>query len=181
MTIRSIDWARDGAGILNLDTSYRTDRIYAVRSGPLGIWLVEQVLGQPILNHYDASGFEQDCARADHALVFESANGVIRGFATVRLEPWNRSAMLSAIFVAPSFRGTGIGRVLLGEINRLLQATPARCLRAETQNTNYPAIGFYRALGFSLCGLDWDLYDPDTAGTETALIFTRPVLRKTAV
>ena len=173
MTIRPLDWARDGAGILKLDTTYETDRIYAVKSGPLGIWLVEQVLGQPVLNHYDPSGFEQDCAKADHALVFESASGDIGGFAAVRLEAWNRSALLSAIF-----RGTGIGRVLLGEINRLLLATPARCLRAETQNTNYPAIGFYRALGFSLCGLDWDLYDPDTAGTETALIFTRPVVRK---
>ncbi|WP_416049278.1 GNAT family N-acetyltransferase [Cupriavidus basilensis] len=178
MTIRPLDWARDGAGILKLDTTYETDRIYAVKSGPLGIWLVEQVLGQPVLNHYDPSGFEQDCAKADHALVFESASGGIGGFAAVRLEAWNRSALLSAIFVAPAFRGTGIGRVLLGEINRLLLATPARCLRAETQNTNYPAIGFYRALGFSLCGLDWDLYDPDTAGTETALIFTRPVVRK---
>lgn len=178
MSIRPLDWARDGAGILKLDTTYETDRIYAVKSGPLGIWLVEQVLGQPVLNHYDPSGFEQDCAKADHALVFESASGDIGGFAAVRLEAWNRSALLSAIFVAPAFRGTGIGHVLLGEINRLLLATPARCLRAETQNTNYPAIGFYRALGFSLCGLDWDLYDPDTAGTETALIFTRPVVRK---
>ncbi|MCY0856053.1 GNAT family N-acetyltransferase [Cupriavidus sp. D39] len=114
MTIRPLDWARDGAGILKLDTTYETDRIYAVKSGPLGIWLVEQVLGQPVLNHYDPSGFEQDCARADHALVFESASGDIGGFAAVRLEAWNRSALLSAIFVAPAFRGTGIGRVLLG-------------------------------------------------------------------
>jgi ribosomal protein S18 acetylase RimI-like enzyme len=34
------------------------------------------------------------------------------------------------------------------------------CLWLETQNVNYPAVQFYRRMGFRLCGLDETLYRP---------------------
>jgi ribosomal protein S18 acetylase RimI-like enzyme len=39
-----------------------------------------------------------------------------------------------------------------------------RCLWLETENVNYPAIGFYRRAGFRLCGLDDILYRPGDPG-----------------
>jgi len=41
---------------------------------------------------------------------------------------------------------------------------------------NYPAIQFYRRLGFRLCGLDETLYRPDDSASvpgEVALFFAR--------
>ena len=47
-----------------------------------------------------------------------------------------------------------------------------RCVWLETSSHAWPAIQFYRRLGFDLCGLDATLYDPDgPSGNETALFF----------
>lgn len=46
----------------------------------------------------------------------------------------------------------------------------------ETQNINYPAIQFYRKCGFTLCGLDENLYHPKGPGAnEIALFFAKPI------
>ena len=49
-----------------------------------------------------------------------------------------------------------------------------RCVWLETSNLAYPAIQFYRGVGFELCGLDASLYEGEQAG-ETALYFMRPL------
>jgi ribosomal protein S18 acetylase RimI-like enzyme len=49
----------------------------------------------------------------------------------------------------------------------------------ETSTLAYPAIPFYRHLGFELCGLDVSLYDPArVAAEETALYFYRALLQE---
>jgi ribosomal protein S18 acetylase RimI-like enzyme len=49
-----------------------------------------------------------------------------------------------------------------------------RCVWLETSTVAYPAIGFYRRMGFALCGLDLSLYDADgPAAGEVALFFAR--------
>jgi ribosomal protein S18 acetylase RimI-like enzyme len=50
-------------------------------------------------------------------------------------------------------------------------AEGSRCVWLETQASNYPAIQFYRRLGFGLCGLDERFYGP--ASPDTALFFAR--------
>jgi ribosomal protein S18 acetylase RimI-like enzyme len=59
---------------------------------------------------------------------------------------------------------------------RARQRPSARCLWLETQNINYPAVQFYRRMGFRLCGLDETLYRPGMPGllpAEVALYFSR--------
>jgi ribosomal protein S18 acetylase RimI-like enzyme len=53
------------------------------------------------------------------------------------------------------------------------KAAGARCLWLETQNVNYPAIQFYLAHGFYLCGFDESFYDPVELPGEFAFFFSR--------
>ena len=63
---------------------------------------------------------------------------------------------------------------MLNENVTFARSAGARCLWVETQNVNYPAIQFYRQVGFQLCGLDESLYDPEGPGrNEIALFFAR--------
>ena len=45
MEFRTINWSRDGAAIRSLDTSFTTDRIYALRRADLSFSLIEEVSG----------------------------------------------------------------------------------------------------------------------------------------
>lgn len=103
-------------------------------------------------------------------------DGSLAGFACVRLEEWNRSAELSALFVAPAHKGQGLGRRLLDEATAFARASDARCLWLETQSSNHPAIGFYLKSGFVFSGLNTALYDPrETSPEEVALFFSQPL------
>jgi len=51
----------------------------------------------------------------------------------------------------------------------------ARHIWLETSSLNAPGVAAYRALGFSLSGVDLTLYDGTPAEGETALFFSRPV------
>jgi len=65
------------------------------------------------------------------------------------------------------------GRALLDALATHARAAKARCLFAETQNVNYPAVQFYLATGFYLAGLDESFYDPIETPGEFALFFAR--------
>jgi ribosomal protein S18 acetylase RimI-like enzyme len=94
------------------------------------------------------------------------------GVAALKVEAWNRRAVLEHLFIDAPYRGRGIGRTLIADVVRSAQERQARCLWLETQNVNYGAIQFYQRVGFRCCGLDTTLYDSDEpAPGETALFF----------
>src|SRR5262249_55920874 len=100
--------------------------------------------------------------------------GALVGFAAARHETWNRRVVVLHLYVAAGHRGRGIGRALIDHLDGFARTVGARCLWLETQNVNYPAIQFYRRLGFRLCGLDESFYDPaGPAAGEVALFFVR--------
>ncbi|KAG8526102.1 uncharacterized protein KY384_000095 [Bacidia gigantensis] len=76
----------------------------------------------------------------------------------------------------PPFRKRRVGTQMLQALEVFARSVTARCLWLETQNVNYPAIAFYRAAGFTFCGFDSSLYDPQRlASEEVALFFARSV------
>ncbi|MBB6672693.1 GNAT family N-acetyltransferase [Cohnella nanjingensis] len=81
------------------------------------------------------------------------------GFLIAEPQMWNRTLHLMDLHVALPHRQRGIGRGLLEEMGVLARGRGFRALAAETQNTNGPAMAFYRACGFALDGLDLTLYD----------------------
>jgi ribosomal protein S18 acetylase RimI-like enzyme len=69
-----------------------------------------------------------------------------------------------------------VGRALVEAVIAAARDAGMRCVWLETSTLAYPAIQFYRRLGFELCGLDASLYDPaGPAARETALYFARPL------
>lgn len=90
---------------------------------------------------------------------------------------WNRTFWLWEFHVSAAYQGQGIGRVLLEHMCAQAYEAGARLILAETQNTNVPAIRFYRALGFAIEGIDVSYYDPENAivGDEIAIFMKRHI------
>jgi ribosomal protein S18 acetylase RimI-like enzyme len=163
----------DDLGDLGLvDTSYRTDRIYRVRRSELGFWLDEERVDPPVHKTNPRPQLE-----LGNGLFVACVGTELAGYAELLFEAWNGRARIEHIYVSGGFRGRGVGRALIQAVDeRARQEHGARCLWLETQNVNYPAVQFYRQMGFQLCGLDESLYrpgDPALLPGEVALYFSR--------
>lgn len=176
ITLRPVQLPTDEQALLRLDTSFVTDRIYRVASTPDSFRLIEETTYPTVRKTFDLTG-ELDANRLWHAgYVAQRDDDELVGFAAVRLEEWNRRAAIWHLYVAPQQRGSGLGRQLLEACEGYARTQQSRCLWLETSSFNYPAIQFYRRVGFTLCGLDQTLYDPESeAGQETALYLSRPI------
>ncbi|MFS8639746.1 MAG: GNAT family N-acetyltransferase [Symbiobacteriaceae bacterium] len=172
--IRPARWPQDRARLASLDTGFVTDRIYRVVTADLGFLLREERVDPPLRKTYDPLTGE-DLERLPFTLVVEDDNAVV-GFAAAGDIEWNGRVHLWHLYVAPERRGLGIGRALVEQALAHARRLGARALYVETQNVNYPAIQFYRRLGFTLAGLDTSLYDPHGPGAgEVALYLVRDV------
>ena len=174
-TIRPIHLPADQGGVLQLDTSFTTDRVYRIHATSTSFTLFEDVVLPPLHKTFALDREFDDDRMWDYGIVAEDHDTIV-GFAAARSERWNRRAAIWHLYVAPQQRGTGLGRRLIDAIEDYARTTQARCLWLETSNVNYPAIQFYRHVGFMLCGLDQTLYDPDgDAAGEAALYFARNI------
>lgn len=178
MHLRALELPRDAEALSAFEAGYDTSLTYRVERQDLAFALVEERRAEPFRKRYDAEGFAEDVKDADLALALATGakDDTLAGFACVRLEDWNRSAELSALFIAPALKGQGLGRQLLDQAQAFARANGARCLWLETQSSNHPAISFYLNAGFVFSGLNTALYDPrETAPEEVALYFSLPL------
>lgn len=173
MPIRNIEMPADRGQLVTFDASFSTSSIYLVSTDGLSVDICEQKLDVPLHKTYPLDDAEIE--KADFSIAFEHDEGIV-GFATAKYEDWNRRVNITGIYVRPEHRGRGIGKALLDAVHGYAQTTPARCLWLETQNVNYPAIRFYRKHGFTFCGFDTTLYDPEKMETpEVAFYFYREI------
>jgi len=87
---------------------------------------------------------------------------------------WNRSLWVWEFHVAGTHRRRGIGRRLMEALAEQARAAGMRTLVCETQNTNAPAIAFYRAAGFEIEGVDLSYYtNQDVQAGEVAIFMKR--------
>lgn len=174
MNLRPIRLPADAAQLQGFDTSYRATTVFMPEIAGLSIRLREVGLATPFEKTYAPESIVEAVVSAAFTVAAESEAGVLEGFAAVNLQQWNRSAELSALFVAPGSRGRGLGRVLLARALDFARGARMRCLGLETQTTNIPAIRFYQRTGFRFCGIHTALYDPAcVAPEEVAIFFTR--------
>jgi ribosomal protein S18 acetylase RimI-like enzyme len=173
MDFRTIDWNRDSESIRRLDTTFVTDRIFAVRRSFLSFALAEVTCVPPYRKRYPISTLE---GSVSPPLVRIAAydNDTLTGFAVVREESWNGRAVITDFFVSLEARRRGIGRGMMNEILSRLSGTNLRVLWVETQNVNLPAVRFYLSIGFELCGLDLTLY-PAAASGEVAVYLSKSI------
>lgn len=173
LNIRPFKPGEDLTSLAAFDTSFVTDRIYRVQRSALSFGLEEVVVDPPFRKTYPLAGLAAELGNMDQVLAAELGQELV-GFTALKYESWNRRVVVCDLYVAPQHRGKGIGRKLLDEAAQFARLAGARCLWLETQNTNYPAIQFYRRVGFRLCGLDESLYDPQGLGrSEVGLFFVR--------
>ncbi len=175
VAIRPVRLPDDRASLLALDRSFTTDRIYRIAHTAHSFTLEEVPIQPPLRKEFPLADDLGEDRRWEHGFVAEHA-GTVVGFAAIAHRCWNRRTELWHLYVAPRLRGQGVGRALIEAVVVAAQEAGMRCLWLETSNLAYPAIQFYRRVGFELCGLDVSLYDPASgAAGETALYFARPV------
>ena len=80
------------------------------------------------------------------------------GLALSEPRQWNRSLWVWELHVAETHRGRGVGRRLLEAVAAQARTAKFRTIVCETQNTNIPAIQFYRRMGFQIESVDISLY-----------------------
>lgn len=98
------------------------------------------------------------------------------GLALCEPQQWNRSLVVHEFHIAPAGHYQGIGRALMATVEAHAQDQGMRCIVCETQTTNVPAIRFYRALGFSVDGIDVSLYsNEDIKRSEVAVFMKKQV------
>lgn len=86
------------------------------------------------------------------------------------LKWWNRFAYVEDLVVNPSYRGVGLGRMLLERGIQWARENDFPGVMLETQDDNVPACTLYRNCGFVLSGFDRSVYKAMHPSTkETAL------------
>jgi ribosomal protein S18 acetylase RimI-like enzyme len=103
-------------------------------------------------------------------------DGVPVGIALAEKHLWNRSLWIWEFGVAASHRRQGIGRRLMDMLAESARANDLRRMFAETQNTNVPAIDFYRRIGFEFDAVNLSLYTDDLIAAGEVAIFMKQKL-----
>lgn len=169
--IRRLRWPADLEALTRLDTSITVTRVLEVAVSGSGFQLAERPVS-PREKRYTLPAADLG---ADDSLALVAEADRVVGVAVIRAESWNRSALLSHLYVDRPSRGTGVGARLLSAALAEAAGMDVRCVRVETQTVNLPAVRFYQRHGFTLCGVDTTLYDPAESGDEAALYLSRPL------
>lgn len=147
-------------------SGYQTGEIYTVEytEGELAAtWRLQlSPLPQPITKRFHPWQ-EDDVARYQSLPAQGFSFGlyhqdVLVGAALAEQMHWNNSLSVWEFHIASSFRGEGWGRLLMTKVVSQAQAAGIRTVACETQNTNVPAIRFYRRMGFRVEGIDVSHY-----------------------
>lgn len=164
IVIRPLD-SFDPARFQAIASGYTTSALYRVTrsdsEAEISFTLTLQALPEPRefrfpfveeeLERYGALVPSEYCFGA-----FEDAT--LAGIALAEPQEWNRTLWVWDFHVAASHRGQGIGRRLMAALAERAAVAGLRAIICETQNTNVPAIRFYRAVGFTMEGVDISYY-----------------------
>src|SRR6266487_4306237 len=109
--LRPLRWPDDRERLRALDTSFTTDRIYRVDTTGLSFRLEEIAIIPALQKDYRFADHVDGLPSFDYVVVAEIATE-LAGVAAVTFETWNRRAVLMHCYVAPAYRGQGIGSAL---------------------------------------------------------------------
>ncbi|WP_126651878.1 GNAT family N-acetyltransferase [Chryseobacterium aureum] len=161
----TLDWGQNG---------YTTDIRYVVSSIEMGgafeFILKEKAL--PYSKTWETTSEELE----DLNTLIEQGNSFgayvneeLAGWIICEHRTWNNSFYIENILVDEKHRRKGIGIMLIKSAIKEARKLNCRVIELETQNTNYPAIQFYRRMGFNMTGLNTRLYNNSE---ETAIFMT---------
>lgn len=136
----------------------RTVQTYRLAEAPLATPYVKRAYARDIQEELNKAAGSQDDA------VFVAGEPPI-GVIHLRQDSWRRVATVWAMYVHRPYRGRGVARALMNRGIAWAREKGVAAVALETQNTNYAANCFYRALGFSLAAVNPFYY----AGTPVGL------------
>jgi streptothricin acetyltransferase len=161
-------------------TGYESDRMYAAGKTETGeqVSITLRLVPRPGFVKRWSDGPADRARRADvigQGLSYGAyVDGKLAGVVLVEKRGWNNTLHIEDIEVLPERQGQGIGRMLLEKAVAAGSAEKVRAVTLETQNTNYPAIQFYRKNGFEIDCIDLSLYtNNDATDGEVAIIMKR--------
>ena len=94
-----------------------------------------------------AAGPPADLVPPNGILLLARADGVPAGLGGVRhLDA--EVAEVKSMYVAPTYRGTGLGRRILARLDEIALQHGCRAVRLDTSDYLTPAVGLYRAAGY---------------------------------
>ena len=130
-------------------TESRDETVIRLTLGPLSQPYVKRIERLPI---YTEEVFEQGFSFAAYD------EDRLVGIVIAERRDWNRSLWVWDLDVKKSHQRRGIGTRLLGAVANKARSEGLRVVVCETQNTNTPAIQFYRSMGFEINGVDLSYY-----------------------
>ena len=95
------------------------------------------------------------------------------GLAIAERRDWNRSLWVWELGVEKEHRRAGGGTKLVEALTRVAKDLNLRIIVCETQNTNVPAIEFYRKTGFEVNGIDLSYYTNKDLTGEVAIFMKK--------
>jgi len=171
--------------IRRLNYGYTSSSVYIVNRDitptDTTIRLERMELPQPFVKRWETDNAElsllQDAVTAGFSLGAYSGSkdsGLdMVGIAIAEPRGWNRSLWVWELHVAPAYQRQGIGRRLMQTLIQKARESGLRILVCETQNTNAPAIAFYRKMGFEIEGIDLSYYTNQDLETGEVAIFMK--------
>jgi len=96
------------------------------------------------------------------------------GIAITEKKTWNRTLWVWEFHVHHDYHNKGIGRQMMEQLVVIGRKVGCRVIVCETQNTNVPAICFYRKVGFEIGAIDLSYYtNSEMTNFEVAVFMKR--------
>lgn len=152
---QSLDWGHNG---------YTTDVSYVVSSIEFGCSF-EFILKEKSLPYHKIWETTSEDLEELNTIIEQGnsfgafVNEELAGWIICEQRTWNNSFYIENILVNEKYRRQGIGIKLIKSAIKEARKLNSRVIELETQNTNYPAIQFYRRMGFNITGLNTRLYE----------------------
>lgn len=104
-------------------------------------------------------------------------DGHLAAIALAEPHQWNRTMWVWEFNVLEKYRRQGVGLQLMNAVVEEAQTANLRTVLVEVQNTNAPAIRFYRKAGFRVEGIDTSYYTNEDLqpGGEVAVFMKRRI------
>lgn len=97
--------------------------------------------------------------------------------AIVEPQTWNNTLLIWHFQVHNNYKRRGYGKLLIDKVIDLATQNKCRAVTLETQNTNVPAIHFYKSCGFTIEGIDLSLYDIEDITCEEVALYMRKKMK----
>ncbi|MBK9125627.1 MAG: GNAT family N-acetyltransferase [Chloroflexi bacterium] len=169
----------DRDALRHVITGYESDGVYRVTwhesDDRVMFQLDLEPLPAPYVKRFDLEDRDYYDAIVRDGHSFGAYDGdVLAGIGLADVHLWNRTFWIHELHVVPAHRGRGIGRALIEALAQRATTVECRTMIVETQNTNVPAIRFYRRVGFRIEAVDVSLYtNNDLTDGEVAVYMKR--------